>query len=656
MQGFGSDVGAASIPLRNLGASIGIGEKSWSGEKKREPPGLGNWDNSCFQNSVIQGLASLRCVPPFLEKVAQAQAQARKEEEGHEDEGKGNADMSEALLGMVQRLNDGSSNGTHLWLPKELKTMNSWNQQDAQEYFSKILDVVDREAVQAAKHDLDTQARTTSGLADPTSIPPANPQSFIKRRDLPNSTLSESNDEEGEEKTWRNPLEGLIAQRVGCTTCGHSEGLSLIPFNCFTVPLPDQSTSLHDIRDCLDDYTKLEPIDGVQCGKCTVIAHERKLSSMLKKEGLSEEAGRHFEKRMGDVRRALAEEEYGDEVLVKRLNIPKNQYVRSFKTKQAVVARAPAALVLHVNRSMFNEETGAQIKNPAVVQFPARLGLGPWMLGRFECDGVDGDAKGEEERWSMDPKESMLPKWTEEKEMRGARYELRAVVTHQGRHENGHYIAWRKHSSPSSSAPSSNTEDAEETEDGKETWYRLSDEDVHPVDEELVLRQGGVFMLFYEKIADSPLPNPTPKHDQPMQTLNTAAMTPPLSVQEAASIPLPSLSDDELDFLVAEDEYVRASPPKSWDHTKSKQEQAPTPPESVSESANEVDTASASPTTEIGEGDREVEVEVEVEKEKEKDQEPLKAIRMRTSSVLSDDTHKGSSESLRLGSRMVSAS
>ena len=33
------------------------------------PPGLGNWDNSCYQNSVLQSLASCKSFQTFLERV-----------------------------------------------------------------------------------------------------------------------------------------------------------------------------------------------------------------------------------------------------------------------------------------------------------------------------------------------------------------------------------------------------------------------------------------------------------------------------------------------------------------------------------------------------------------------------------------------------------
>lgn len=56
-------------------------------------------------------------------------------------------------------------------------------------------------------------------------------------------------------------------------------------------------------------------------------------------------------------------------------------------------------------------------------------------------------------------------------------YNLKAVVSHYGTHNYGHYICYRKL---------------------RGTWWRISDESVYVIDEEEVLNAPGTFMLFYE--------------------------------------------------------------------------------------------------------------------------------------------------------------
>ena len=117
--------------------------------------------------------------------------------------------------------------------------------------------------------------------------------------------------------------------------------------------------------------------------------------------------------------------------------------------------------------------------------------------------------------------------------VRGPIYELRAVVTHYGRHENGHYICYRKH-------PVAHDIDEKGLEE--EQWWRLSDDDVMKVSEDNVLGQGGIFMLFYDCIEPaSPISSQSPA----TETASTAGIS--TEAVLAASVPLPDDSDDDLD-------------------------------------------------------------------------------------------------------------
>jgi ubiquitin carboxyl-terminal hydrolase 1 len=671
MQGFGSESASASALnsvfglnsakvigadtlQRGIGGLRSIVKGAGSGASSESPAGLGNMNNSCYQNSVIQGLASLRSLPAFLSRVAQS--------------AKEGAGMNEALLQMVQKLNDAGNNGKMLWLPQELKTMSTWQQQDAQEYFSKVLERVDKEAGRVSKQD--PASRKDLGLAEAPS-----PQEV---------------DTEEVAEALKNPLEGMIAQRVGCKTCGHSDGISLIPFNCLTVPLGSQS-DLYDVRDCLDEYTKLEEIDGVQCPKCTLLSFRTKLESLLANPTSAEALKSQLAARLEAVVTSLNDDDFSDEAITKKCQIPKKQWIASTKTKQAVVARAPQGLVIHINRSMFNEYTGAQTKNGAAVLFPLQLGLGPWTLGKLADEEKDKVTSGEvRERWSMDPRESMLPGQASEDEeavelLGGAKYELRAVVTHYGRHENGHYVAYRRHLAPP-------TNEDESVDTPEESWWCLSDEDVTSVDENFVLRQGGVFMLFYEKLAD-PVPTGATQQTE-VSASNAVPETLPVHEKEKGVQTGPT--EAELEAMRAEDEYVLASPPTGWKD--GKDGYLPTPPESVvadselddiaadnadlPSSGVEIDIAqtpqtqstdlSSSPSTnqilstlthqpsstEQPQTQEpplsETEAEIQVEQTPPATPVPAKSMRMRTSSVFS--TGRGSSESLRVGTRMVSAS
>ena len=462
-------------------------------------PGLGNWDNSCYQNSIIQGLASLSSLSAFLDQVTSSNTT----ESAHT--------TKEALKNIISRLNDPSNAGQRLWTPVELKSMSSWQQQDAQEYYSKVLDEIEKEVSKDAN-----RGSYSTGLADIKylGISQANKKSMMVTdiRKPPDGILEtkaktlnnfEQLPAELASSFLRNPLEGLLAQRVGCLQCGFVEGLSLIPFNCLTLPLGRQWS--YDIEACFNEYTTLEPISGVECAKCTLLHHKVQLERLLGRASrlcangdtllniqLPESLRKPTEARLGAVNEALAEEDFSENTLLKKCQISTKSRISTTKSRQAVVTRAPRSLALHFNRSLFDEFTGMQSKNYADVRFSMELDIAPWTLGYVPWEN------GQEilESWNINPATSMLP--NEEVGSSnvqacrlGTLYTLRAAITHYGRHENGHYICYRQRPQsfeiPSKSHP-------------KCAWWRLSDDDVSEVSEDHLLSQGGVFMLFYEKV------------------------------------------------------------------------------------------------------------------------------------------------------------
>lgn len=370
--------------------------------------GLGNWDNSCFQNSVLQSLASLPMFRDFVNK---------------------NWDMSEAaglsaptygalkdFLGQLLQEVDGKN---ILWPPSTLRSMDTWQQQDAQEYFSKIMDATEKEAVKYQRTMTKRMAPALDCLSLSTfheETPKTNPKANAGWLDNYRSACFSLQD---------NPLDGTISQSLRCQTCKFSEGLSLIPFNCLTLNLGLGGDC--DVEDLLDAYTASELIEGVVCDECTKQAQP---------------APSHLE-------------ESSDGQMVSESSSRETKVLRT-KEKQILFGRLPQDLVLHINRSIF-DDWGNQKKNVAYVRYPSMLRIGPdWM------------------------EKSLIDKDTDVQ----AVYELRCIVTHQGRHDNGHYVACGKR--------------------GKH-WYSFNDEVVTKLSEEQVLARGNVFMLFYEQVNRQPM-------------------------------------------------------------------------------------------------------------------------------------------------------
>ena len=476
----------------------------------QQPPGLGNYDNSCFQNSILQGLATLAPLPSYLDRALESDKTTRDDD----------SNSANSLRDLIYKLTDSTNNGTTLWTPKKLKSLDTWQQQDAQEYFSKILDEIDKEVIKATKEQHKSPGLEISGVRDDSEDSQHSDDSGYHSQSVSSKVISDT-------KVLRNPLEGLVAQRVACTQCGHSEGLSMIPFNCLTLNLRTDGMR-HDLYERLDAYTDLEAIAGVECAKCSLLKVQKLLDMIVsrgKEAGKSEDSLRQPLARLEAVQLALEDDDF-EETLKDKCKISSQHRVSSTKTKQVAIARPPQSLAIHMNRSVFDERTGAMFKNLAPVEFPRTLDLGPWCLGSAggpTTQGVVDSGVGEEELWFSDPRQSMISGDLGPSKITGPIYELRAVVTHQGRHENGHYVCYRKHSSQPPKLEDSHDHVPEEfTKDGKgstfsddktlvgtedsaemdldpsEKWWRLSDESVWDVSEDQVLAQGGVFMLFYD--------------------------------------------------------------------------------------------------------------------------------------------------------------
>ncbi|KAB5575752.1 hypothetical protein GE09DRAFT_1169617 [Coniochaeta sp. 2T2.1] len=481
-----------------------------------QPAGLGNVSNSCYQNSVLQGLASLKPLRTYLASV-DTQAVTEKK-----------AGTVDTLRQLVADLNNPTNNGKTLWTPSILKSMSTWQQQDAQEYFSKLLDEIDREMARLytppkppgyESDALSSSSVSSSSGKDDTVASQHSDDSGYQ------SMLSHHPKSTSDSLFLRNPLEGLQAQRVACTACGHSDGLSMIPFNCLTLNLGVDGNE-HNLYERLDSYTKVEPIPGVECGKCTLLKYQSLITKLIASSGKSEADWPEPYSRLAAINAALEEDDFDDATIVKKCKIRPEHKVASTKTKQAVIARPPQSLVIHMNRSVFDERTGRMWKNMAAVRFPSLLDLGPWCLGSARTP----EGK-EDEQWILRPEESMVAGSESDggSKISGPIFELRAVVTHYGRHENGHYVAYRRHAKqplqeekPAKLAGEKQPveevdgvagfegiddekkqgqegkEIREEEEEEESHWWRLSDQNVEKVDEEQVLAQGNVFMLFYD--------------------------------------------------------------------------------------------------------------------------------------------------------------
>ena len=403
-------------------------------------------------------------------------------------------------------LNELSNAGRQLWTPQKLKSMSSWQQQDAQEYYSKIMEQMEKELKYSRPYG------SRDGIEQ------------ISHKFNHIRHIRHGNNFETQDKFWhlhspfdantgdcaidyssrRSPMDGLLAQRVGCSKCNFVEGISLIPFNCITVPLGNGS--VYDLRDCLNEYTTLEVIDEVQCICCTLLQERDRLRKMADEKSSNRPLSDVFandannlSKRLTEIQNVIDQSDFADSNILRRCKIKEERLVSSSKTRQSIIARRPCELVIHINRSVFNEVYGIQQKNHAKIELSPNLDLNPWILGQSSDLSHTIDVH---ETWSTDPKKSLLTDKGEIKDER-AQYCLRSVISHFGRHETGHYICYRKYPTDLREQIRNGNIDVAEEKGGDKSshscnWWRLSDDHTSIVDEAHVLNEGHAFMLFYE--------------------------------------------------------------------------------------------------------------------------------------------------------------
>ncbi|CAX43079.1 ubiquitin carboxyl-terminal hydrolase, putative [Candida dubliniensis CD36] len=332
------------------------------------------------------------------------------------------------------------------------------------------------------------------------------------------------------------PVDGISAERIGCLTCGEVGGIRYSVISGLSLNLPSTSSSYYsgfDLFQLLNEWINPEVIEDVNCNRCGLIQTRTFLKETLEelknKSDNSDKLISQFEKRLELIEIELNKHCITDEVFEK-LTI-KKQIKKSRKSKQIMLDRPPPLLCIHINRSVFDPRTYMIVKNPSNVSFPSKLNLSPFIVEpkdinmdarlpfRKQDEHVLSEKSNGNESIEKSDEELVSPSSTSPKSSDSSDsstsstgfdkskyesetittatvatdltsnpqnelilnskllYNLKAVISHYGTHNYGHYICYRKF---------------------RGTWWRISDESVYVVTEEEVLSGQGTFMLFYE--------------------------------------------------------------------------------------------------------------------------------------------------------------
>lgn len=500
--------------------------------------GIFNEGNTCFMNSIVQSLASLDSIDVLLDKIVDQADKSISSDREYIPR------ASIALRQLIHKINikrackhTHSAGGLVRSMGKNASRWLSSDQEDAQEYFQQVLDVLDKDTKALLLHEPDSQQE------DDAQKPNQQPKIVT-------------------------PFDGQTHVRVGCLKCGETEGLR--PETASSVNLSlESTTSDTDLNFLLQEYTTLEVISDVECYRCSLVNVENQLKTLIEKQ-LDDEGNPSSEvskktiellnTRLNGIREIL-QKKVIDEKAYSSFNVNAKKELVD-KSKQIMFSRPTARILpIHINRSVFDFRTGYVRKNSANVAFPEVLDLSPYVVadpkdprnldpkvpmisvtesnsehiterGNGVVEGeIDGDitktkdasedhtktTKPEESSETVDVNESnenigdktddkgfdetviqKVANGSAPKPVRKLKktkpkhhisspdsliYNLKSVVVHYGSHNFGHYICYRKcrHN----------------------LWWEISDHVVNQVSLDKVLGAQGAFMLFYEQEYES---------------------------------------------------------------------------------------------------------------------------------------------------------
>ncbi|KZT70350.1 cysteine proteinase [Daedalea quercina L-15889] len=465
-------------------------------------PGLVNISGTyCFLDSTLQAMASLCYLQPQIEHI-HAKAEALDVP----------TPVIDALRDLLNTLNTPTSAPQALRpldiidalsknSPSKHNTLfSSREHQDAQELFQLLSECIKNEAAAVEKEGHRDRGLGALGQAQgPAS------------REL-----------------GKNVFDGLTANRRSCVECGYTEAVMHFAFDNWQLNMPRMACRLED---CLDDYTRLEILTDCICRKCSMLATYRRLEAEAEKltdlANADQDPSTSKKKRAREARKLVARMKAAldDGRIEEDIKGVKMEKVFSrASTKQAMIARPPRVLALHLNRSVHYGHYAS--KNTCRVIFPEVLDLTPYTTsGQLSTSPSVPISTPPPVPISTPP--PSIPRSTTPTPAAYATprtiYRLSAVVCHYGQHSFGHYVCFRRKPRPPSAGPRRFNppklacplgcdcercdrygpvrDDEDESPKPGRGWLRISDDSVSEVGIESVLQEGvGAFMLFYERV------------------------------------------------------------------------------------------------------------------------------------------------------------
>ncbi|KAF8345622.1 hypothetical protein F5887DRAFT_1282546 [Amanita rubescens] len=394
-------------------------------------PGLVNISGTyCFMNSTLQALASLYYLQPHVDTI-HTNAEALDVP----------TPIIDTLQHLFQKLNTPRSS-YHSIRPVDIidaltnvegrtnALFYSREHQDAQELFQLLSECLKNEITA-----VDKEAKRDRGLGGLSRNP---------------ETIKE---------IGKSVFDGLTANRRSCVTCEYTEAVMHFSLDNMQLSLP-RFAAMCRLEDCLQEYTRLEILRDCVCRKCSLVATYRHLQHdvLMLEEATKPEMNpsNSKKKRLKEYRRMEARVQSALEQgrIEEDLKDVRMERVVSPATKQAMIARPPPVLALHINRSIYGHYA---TKNTIRLIFPEVLDITPYMTSgnlsvkpttSISTPPPKSTTTHSELRRSTTPTQSSSHHHHRNNHDHNHHsrtlYRLSAVVCHYGQHSFGHYICYRR--------------------------------------------------------------------------------------------------------------------------------------------------------------------------------------------------------------------
>ncbi|XP_059433238.1 ubiquitin carboxyl-terminal hydrolase 27 [Corylus avellana] len=500
-------------------------------------PGLQNLGNNCFLNVILQALASCSYFQHFLQKVIEeCQLSVDEEQVASLPLAAALATLLEELCEVGGRRVVLSPRKVMLAMAHYIPNFNLTAQQDAAEAFLHLLSSLREEFSDCY---FPNQCSLVDVCASSCRI--LNPK---RREDL--------TEQERWQQQFLGPFDGILGSILTCQSCSSQISLSFESFR--SLPLsPVLNNGAHIIvgstlEDCLKQFIIAEHVENYHCSHCWHIAGIKYLSSVGANEMEIEKLRVCSEQEDCDCQRLLHLE-----------TLPwSNNF--SYTLKQLSIARCPKILCIHLKRVSINM-FGEPVKLQGHISFPLILDLFPFMTSgvgikssgenlrrkkvTLQCEkpkplanhlsvqfdsmklnyiyglsrenvhskeldpdeshcsvnaqGVQGEINSAQTEGSPKSMPTIMHMQSDYKvtvPLETHLYRLVSVVEHFGRAASGHYTVYR-----SVRADSNKEKEVpdDQFEPDNESWFCISDFEVHNVSEKDVL-DAEASLLFYEKI------------------------------------------------------------------------------------------------------------------------------------------------------------